>query len=292
MAYDIVFIGEMGMGTIVPFDGTPFTDECSPVVFSASAASCLGKRVAAVTRVPGNRADLLDPFRASGVHVFARPGEIGQYRVVFATANVDERQPFLVKAGDSVTIGEVPPLGPCLVHLCCMGGQESQIELIYALKRRGFRLSLDMQGLVLQPDPETGAVVPGDFREKKKVLGMADFAKLDAVEARALTEKETTEEQAAMLEAWGSRETIITSSEGVFARGGRKSAFAKFSNRATRGRMGRGDTVMGSYLAYRLDHGIEESVEFAAAVASIKLESPGPFRGTKEEVMERMKARD
>lgn len=288
MAYDIVFIGEMGIGTIVPFDGTPFTDECSPVVFSASAASCLGKRVAAVTRVPGNRADLLDPFRASGVHVFARPGEIGRYRVIFATANVDERQPFLVKAGDSVTIGDVPPLGPCLVHLCCMGRLDSQIELIHALKGRGFRLSLDMQGLVLQPDPATGAVRPGDVREKKEVLGMADFVKLDAVEARALTGSGATGDQAAMLEAWGSRETVITSSQGVFARSDGKSAFAKFSNRVTRGRMGRGDTVMGAYLAYRLDHDVEESVEFATAVASIKLESPGPFRGTKEEAMERM----
>lgn len=46
---------------------------------------------------------------------------------------------------------------------------------------------------------------------------------------------------------------------------------------------------MGSYLAPRLDHPVEDSLQFAAALTSIKMESGGPFGGSLEDVLERMK---
>jgi sugar/nucleoside kinase (ribokinase family) len=55
------------------------------------------------------------------------------------------------------------------------------------------------------------------------------------------------------------------------------------------GRTGRGDTCFGSYTSWRLRHGIEESLRFAAALTSIKMEKRGPFRGTLEDVFERSK---
>jgi len=52
--------------------------------------------------------------------------------------------------------------------------------------------------------------------------------------------------------------------------------------------MGRGDTIMGSYLARRLDNSVEDSLRFAAALTSIKMESAGPFTGSIEDVIDRM----
>jgi sugar/nucleoside kinase (ribokinase family) len=46
---------------------------------------------------------------------------------------------------------------------------------------------------------------------------------------------------------------------------------------------------MGAYLARRMDHGVQESLAFAVALASIKMETPGPFRGSLEEVLARMR---
>jgi hypothetical protein len=37
-----------------------------------------------------------------------------------------------------------------------------------------------------------------------------------------------------------------------------------------------------------IDHGVEDSLRFAAALTSIKMESTGPFKGSLEEVMMRM----
>jgi hypothetical protein len=41
-------------------------------------------------------------------------------------------------------------------------------------------------------------------------------------------------------------------------------------------------------MARRLDHGPAESLKFAAAMVSIKMETPGPFKGTLADVLARM----
>jgi sugar/nucleoside kinase (ribokinase family) len=64
---------------------------------------------------------------------------------------------------------------------------------------------------------------------------------------------------------------------------------APFNPNNLSGRTGRGDTCFISYVAWRLTHGIEESLRYAAALTSLKMEKPSPFLGTQEEVLERMK---
>ena len=287
--YDIVFIGQMGIARIVPFQGSPFVDKSGPVLFAATAASYLEKRIAAVTTVSESEEYLLEPLRAAGVDLFVKPGETTEMRIVFPTPNVDERQVFLIRGGGH--IDEIPPFQPCLVHLCWILAPEFQLDLMRSLKPRGFRLSVDMQGFALQVDRETGAIHLKDVPEKKEILTMADFVKLDVAEAQTLTGADILQDQVEILQDWGSAEIIITSSEGVLVRSKGKTTFAKFTNRSSQGRMGRGDTVMGSYLAYRLDHSVEDSLRFAAALTSIKMESTGPFTGSIQDVIERMDER-
>lgn len=286
--YDIIFIGQLGTGTIIPFKGSPFIEQASPVLFAAIAASCLRKKIATVTRVSEGEEYLLEALKTAGVDLFVERGETMQYRVVFKTADIDQRQHFLIKGAKQFAIDDIPPFEPCLVHLCCMGAPQSQLELMRGLRARGFRLSVDMQSFVLQPDSETEALHPKDVHEKKEILSIADFVKLDALEAKALTDADVLQEQANILEGWGSAEIIITSSQGALAQRAGKATFAKFTNAGTRGRMGRGDTLIGSYLPYRLDHSVEDSLQFAVALTSIKIESPGPFRGSLDDVLERM----
>lgn len=116
------------------------------------------------------------------------------------------------------------------------------------------------------------------------------MVKLDVVEAEILTGTTDLEQAAVIVEDWGCPEIIITRSDGVFARYKGKTYYERFSHRNSQGRTGRGDTTTGSYLVRRLDHGVEDSLKFAAALASIKMETSGPFRGTLEDVLERMGA--
>jgi sugar/nucleoside kinase (ribokinase family) len=287
--YDIVFVGPMGTGTIVPFMGVSFIEESSPVGFGSIAASCLGKKIATVTKISEGKEYLLEPIRAKGIDLFTRPGEISEIRVSLPSANPDERQAFVIKAGASFCIDDIPSFEPCLIHLCCFGDRSIQLNLMRALKARGFRLSVDMQGFVFQTDAKTGAVHLEDVPDKTEILAMADFAKVDAMEAQTLTGAEVLQDQADVLENWGSSETIITCSEGALARSNGTTTYLKFTNSTTAGRMGRGDTVMGSYLACRLDHSVEYSLRFAVALTSLKLDAPGPFKGSLEQVLSRMK---
>ena len=118
--YDIVFIGHLGTGIIVPFEGSPFVEQGSPVLFAPIAASCLGKRIAAVTKISESEEYLLEPLKAAGIDLFVQPGEIARYRVVFPTANVDQRQAFLIKGGEHFAISDIPPFeavsDPPLLH--------------------------------------------------------------------------------------------------------------------------------------------------------------------------------
>ena len=286
--YDIVFIGHFAKGTIVPFRGSGFAEWGGPMFFGPLAASCLAKRIATVTRIAESDEKLLEPLKTAGIDLFVQHRETVQMLVVHPNVDVDERQIFVIQRGGYFCIDDVPPIEPCLIHLGGLSDHEFPLEFLQALKARGFRLSVDMQSFVWQADDQTGAIHPKDVPEKKEILGMVEFVKLDVMEAKVLTGTDVLQDQADILEGWGSSETVITRSDGVLARHKGKTTFARFTNRSIQGRTGRGDTFSGAYLARRLDHSVEDSLRFAAALTSIKMESTGPFAGSLEDVMERM----
>ena len=162
------------------------------------------------------------------------------------------------------------------------------MEFMVELKRRGFSLSLDMQSFVLQVDG-TGHIHLKDVPEKQEIIRMADIVKMDVAEAKVLTGSDDLHRAAAVVQEWGCPEAIITRSDGVLAHVRGTDYFAPFTNRSVGGRTGRGDTTIAAYLTQRMDHPVEYALEFAAAMASIKMETPGPYMGTMEDVLLRMR---
>jgi sugar/nucleoside kinase (ribokinase family) len=59
---------------------------------------------------------------------------------------------------------------------------------------------------------------------------------------------------------------------------------APFLPRPLRGRSGRGDTCVGSYVSRRLSTDAAQATRWAAAVTTLKLEAEGPVRGTTADV--------
>jgi len=287
-SYDIVFIGHMASGRIEPFGGESFVGHGGSSFFGAMAASRLGKKLAVITRMAQSDVHHVEPLRAAGIDFYVQPSaETTQLRVIYPSANVDERQVFSIRNAGFFRMEEMPPLHPCLIHLGGVTDQEFTLGFMRALKERGFRLSVDMQSFVLQVDKETGAIHFKDVAEKREIIRMVQFLKLDANEAQILTGTDHLETAAAILDDWDSRETVITRADGALVRSEGKNYFQRFSNQGVQGRTGRGDTLMGSYLARRMDYPVEEALRFAAALTSIKIETDGPFRGTVEDVLER-----
>ncbi len=288
--YDITFIGHMCYDEIIPFGGKPHVAPGSAVLCGAMVAARIGKSVAAVVKMAKKDEEILQPMKAVGVETYLIPSAETTYsRVLHESANVDERKLTLVKSAGLISLGDVPQLSSTCVHLAGISDTEFDMPLMQGLKSRGYSLSADMQDFVRHVTPVTHDIEYSDVANKKEIAAMMDKLKLDVVEARILTGTEDLEQAAIIVESWGCPETLITHSQGVLARVKGVTYYEKFSNSNVSGRTGRGDTTFAAYLSWRLDHDVRESLKFAAALVSIKMETPGPFKGTLEEVQKRLR---
>jgi sugar/nucleoside kinase (ribokinase family) len=286
--YDITFVGHMCYDEIIPFGGEPHVAPGSAVLCGATVAARVGKRVAAVVKMAPQDESILLPMQELGVDTYVIPSDVTTYsRVVHESENVDERRLILVRSAGLISISDVPPLQTRCAHLAGISDTEFDMPLMQGLKSRGYSLSADMQSFVRHVTPSR-EIEFSDVPNKRAIVSLMDKVKLDVVEARILTGTEDLEKAAVVVEGWGCPEVVITHSAGVLARVNGKTLYEKFSNKSTVGRTGRGDTTFAAYLSRRLDHDPAESLRFAAALVSIKMETPGPFRGTLEDVARRL----
>jgi sugar/nucleoside kinase (ribokinase family) len=288
--YDITFVGHMCYDEIIPFGGKPHIAPGSAVLCGAMVAARVGRKVATVVKMAKKDEPILQPMRDVGVETYLIPSAETTYsRVLHESANVDERKLTLVKSAGLISINDVPKLESTCVHLAGISDTEFDMQLMKGLKARGFSLSTDMQSFVRHVTPVTKDIEFSDVASKKEIAAMMDKLKLDIVEAKILTGTDDLEKAAAIVESWGCPETIITHSQGVLARVKGVNYYEKFSNSNVTGRTGRGDTTFAAYLSWRLEHDVKTSLKFAAALVSIKMETPGPFKGTLEDVARRLR---
>ena len=288
-SYDITFLGHMCYDEIIPFHGPKRIAPGSAVLCGAVAAARAGAKVAVVTKLAEKDRHILKALEDEAIDVMVIPAEETTYsRVIYVSENHDVRRLVLEKSAGLITIEQVPEIKSRYLHLAAISNQEFDLSLMRALKSRGHMLSVDMQSFVRQVDPATREIAFKDVAEKHEIFGLVDRVKLDMVEVQALTGLNDLEEAAPVLESWGAKEMVITQNTGVWAWAGGRGWSEKFSNKSDIGRTGRGDTTFAAYLAYRLEHAIPTSLKFAAALVSIKMETPGPFQGTLAEVLARM----
>ena len=116
------------------------------------------------------------------------------------------------------------------------------------------------------------------------------YLKTDAAEAEILTGKTDLAEAAVEMAAMGPKEVVISHNTELVLFFEGKIHKTPLTPRKLDGRTGRGDTIFGSYLARRTKGDAPfKALQFAAALVSLKLETPGPFRGTMADVLEKMK---
>jgi sugar/nucleoside kinase (ribokinase family) len=288
--YDVTFVGHMCYDEIIPFGGQPHIAPGSAVLCGAMVAGRIGRKVAAVVKMATKDEPILQAMKEVGVDTYLIPSaETTFSRVLHESANVDERKLTLVKSAGLISINDVPQLSSTCVHLAGISDTEFDMALMKGLKSRGYSLSTDMQSFVRHVTPVSHDIEFSDVANKKEITAMMDRLKLDIVEAKILTGTDDLEKAGTIVESWGCPEILITHSQGVLARVRGNTYYEKFSNSNVSGRTGRGDTTFAAYLSWRLNHEVAESLKFAAALVSIKMETPGPFKGTLEDVARRIK---
>ncbi len=288
---DITFIGHMCIDEVHPYQAEVRVAPGSAVLCGALAAARIGCRTAVIARLHPDDEPLLQPLRDAGVACVLVPApETSRMEVVHPSADVDEREMRLKQNAGFFVADEIPPLAGRFVHLAGISDREFTLPFMEALKARGVSLSADMQNLVRQVDPATRVVAFRDAPDKRRVVALLDRVKLDVVEAKLLTGEDDLETAARQVASWGCPEVVITRADGVLACVRGEVCFERFSNRNVTGRTGRGDTTFAGYMAWRLEHSAPEALKFAAALVSIKMETPGPFAGTRADVLARMRA--
>jgi len=256
--------------------------------FASSAARRTGASVLTLTRLAAADLPLLEPLRAEGAEVRAVPGErTTSIRNVFETADLDRRQVSLLAQAEPFLLEDFPRVEASACLLTGLFRGEFPDELLEPLSAR-WPLALDLQGVLRTSS--LGVFSWQDWPVKRRLLPLVRFLKADALEAEVIAGTADRAGAARLLNRWGAAEVMITHAGEVLVYDGRRLHAAPFAPANLSGRTGRGDTCFGSYLARRLTHGVEESLAWAAALTSLKMETPGPFRGTAEQVQARMKA--
>ena len=155
---------------------------------------------------------------------------------------------------------------------------EIDLELLkYLYGEYSDKICLDIQGFIRVRDESRVFYRDLSTKLKKEILKKVKVLKLDQKEAEILTNQTDIEKAAYYLADFGPDEILITHDKGIFLYSSNKTYFFPWKNKKSEGRTGRGDTAFISYLGSRLNKNPKESLRFAAALTSLKLESPGPF---------------
>ncbi|HEX7013075.1 MAG TPA: PfkB family carbohydrate kinase [Steroidobacteraceae bacterium] len=259
--------------------------------YAAHAARVAGVSVAAITRLAHEDRHSTDLLREIGVEMIIHESlKSTLMRLEYPTDNVDERILTVAEVADPFRPEHVKDVRAEATLVSASIRGEVQLEVIEALRERTQLLGVDVQGYVRVRTSE-GRLAYEPWPEMSRVLALVDVLKTDAVEAHFLTGESDILRAARKLAAFGPKEIVLTHKDGLLVLAGNAAHEQPFRPSELRGRSGRGDTCVGSYLSYRLCAGPAEATRWAAALTSLKLEAEGPIRRTRAEVEDLIRRR-
>jgi sugar/nucleoside kinase (ribokinase family) len=278
---DIVVIGHFAKDKII-FRGEERVSSGGSVYYGAIALRRMGLRVAVITRLKQDDFGLLDELKNEGILVFAQQAEqTSGIENTYFTNDMDRRLCKPLGFAGPFRIEDMPDIQARTFLVGPIMAGEVDIPLLRTLASKG-TVALDAQGFVRVREGDD--LVFRDWPQKQEGLALVDVLKVDTAEAEVLTGQTDVRQAMWDLAAYGPREIVLTRPEGVLVYAGGEYHQAPFNPREVRGRTGRGDTCFASYLGRRLTADPADACRFAAAMTSLKLEQPGPFRGNIEDV--------
>lgn len=287
-SYDLMILGPATRDVNIDYTGDEVHAVGGAVTFGAPPAHAANPSVLAAVKAAPEDNDIVDFIANLGLgseNVALMPSEATTLmRNVYFTPDRERRVGSCAAQSDPIMPDDLPDAQWKLAHLAGLLYGDFPNELIEHLKTRGM-LSADVQGFLRHN--EDGKMVFHDWADKLKYLPCFDFLKTDAAEAEILTGLADREAAARQLHAWGAGEILISHHTEMLVYDGERFYTCPVKARNLSGRTGRGDTTMGSYLAMRISGAsIPDALLYATACVSLKMETPGAFSGTKQDVMD------
>ena len=281
-SYDVLYIGNYTKDTIVSPAGTRVVDG-GAVNYAAHAAARLGARVAVITRLAREDEHVVEKLRAAGIDCYPTYTPASTLlKLEYPTRDPDVRTLSVVSVAGAISPADLDGLeAPAAVIGSSLRG-EVGLDVIRDLKDRGMQVAADMQGFVRVLHGQELRYKP--WEEMESTLALLDVVKSDAVEAEFLTGQTDLRKAAEFYARLGPREIVLTHKDGLLLHADGELHQMRFYPGRIEGRSGRGDTCLGTYVAMRLRMPPHEAGLWAAAVTSLKMESPGPFDRSIQEV--------
>jgi sugar/nucleoside kinase (ribokinase family) len=285
--FDLVLVGAISKDENIYLDREERTLG-GAVTYGAFSAKRSGAHVGIVTKAAKNDHHLLERFSDEQIRVWVSASQkTTAIRNVYHSVDKERRTCTCLAAADPFTRECLPDISTKIIHAAALIRGEIPMKTLVAMNRLG-NVGLDIQGFLRVC--RDSRMVFEKSSEVAQALKAVTYLKTDAAEAEILTGKTDLAEAAVEMASMGPEEVVISHNTGLVLFFDGKIYKAPLTPRKLDGRTGRGDTLFCSYLARRTKGDAPfRALQFAAALVSLKLETPGPFRGTMQDVLEKMK---
>ena len=286
-SYDIFAFGNVCAETLrIRSEESEMTS--GPILYTLWAAHQLGYSVGALTKTSKADKYQLKELPIPREDLFWRESkQTTAMKLDYQTESMETRVVTNLGEADPYEIEDFPEFSTKLIYYSGLVAGEIDLEIIRSLSGRA-PIAIDAQGFMRKVFP-SGEVGYADWEDKLEAIPLASFLKADAAEAAFLTgiDTETHEGRAGAAMKfieWGAREVVISHHTELVSANESGAVSAPLKNRNLLGRTGRGDTCFTAYVTERFAKNPADAIRFAAALTSLKLETPGPFRKTRAEV--------
>ena len=287
--YDVMVIGPVSIDYNIDYQGNERREIGGAVVASGFAAAGSGVRTAVLCKSNEKDADIKERFEGIQADLYWKSSSSTcSIRNQYFTADKEKRQCTSLGVCDPFRFEEIPQADTKVYHFAGLVYGDFDGPLFEEAARHG-KVALDVQCMLRHVEADSSMKFH-DWEDKDKYLPLMDYFKTDAAEAEIITGLSDRAEAARQLYAWGAKEIVITHNTEVLVYDGKEILTCPIKARNLSGRTGRGDTVFAGYIAARQEgKSVQEALLYCTALVSLKMETPGPYRGTRQDVLDYIK---
>ncbi|MCE7071203.1 MULTISPECIES: PfkB family carbohydrate kinase [Dyadobacter] len=276
--YDICTIGHITLDKVVTAQSVKFMPGGTSFYFS-KALRQFDVDYMLVTALAEKENHILSALRDENIQIFSQPSEFTVYFENIYSANQDHREQNVLHKAAPFTTTQMPDIEARIFHLGPLLSDDITVDLLKSLAAKG-TVSLDIQGYLRYVKDQK--VLYKDWADKKEALPHVSILKANEFEMEVVTGTSDVRKGAAYLADLGVKEVIITlgSKGSLIYVDNDFFRIPAYKPTAIVDATGCGDTYMAGYLSKRIQGaGVQEAGEFGAAMATLKIQSSGPFSG-------------
>jgi sugar/nucleoside kinase (ribokinase family) len=283
--YDICTIGHITLDKVVTAQSVKYMPGGTSFYFS-KALRQFDLKYMLVTALAEEESHIVAGLREENIEVFSQNSPYTVYFENIYSANQDHREQNVLHKAAPFTVAQMPAIDAKIFHLGPLLSDDIAVDLLKSLASKGM-VSLDIQGYLRYV--KNKKVFYEDWADKKEALQHVSILKANEFEMEVVTGTSDVREGAQYLADLGVKEVIITlgSKGSLIYKDNHFFQIPAYKPAAVVDATGCGDTYMAGYLSKKVaGASVQEAGEFGAAMATLKIQSSGPFSGDAEMVEE------